>query len=70
MTDEYLTKVIIDICYKTFYLISSEGEEQIVECENADQFMELFEMVNLAKEFDEEVQVVWCDPITTPAGVV
>ena len=70
MTDEYLTKVVIDVCYRTFYLFSSDGEKQIVDCETMDQFMELREMVNLAKEFDEDVQVVYCDPITTPAGVV
>ena len=70
MTDEYLTKVVIDVCYRTFYLFSSDGEKRIVHCETMDQFMELREIVNLAKEFDEEVQVVYCDPITTPAGVV
>ena len=71
MTDDnFLTKVVIDICYRTFYIFSSDGDKKIIDCEDSDQFMNVLEVVNLAQEFDSEVQVIYCDPITTPAGVV
>jgi hypothetical protein len=71
MTDDnFLTKVVIDVCYRTFYIFSSDGDKKVLECEDSDQFMNVLEVVNLAKEFDSEVQVIYCDPITTPAGVV
>ena len=37
--DEYLTRVVIDTCARTFYLYSNEGEKKIVNCDTGDEFM-------------------------------
>lgn len=45
MTDEYLTKCVVDPLAKKFYLYSSEGSEKEVFCETIDQFMNVLEVV-------------------------
>ena len=45
MTEEFLSRCVVDTLAKKFYLYSSEGKEQIVECETIDQFMSVLEVV-------------------------
>lgn len=45
MTDEYLTRCVVDPLARTFYLYSSEGGEKEVSCETVDQFMNVLEVV-------------------------
>jgi hypothetical protein len=45
MTDEYLTKCVVDPLARTFYLYSNLGEEKKVNCESVDQFMNVLEVV-------------------------
>lgn len=45
MTDEYLTRCVVDPLARTFYLYSSEGDEKEVSCETVDQFMNVLEVV-------------------------
>jgi hypothetical protein len=45
MTDEYLTKCIVDPLSRTFYLYSNLGENKEVSCETMDQFMNVLEVV-------------------------
>lgn len=44
-TEEYLEKVVIDICTKTFTLYSDEGSTRTIDCENSDQFMSIFLLI-------------------------
>jgi len=44
-TEEYLEKVIIDICAKTFTLHSDEGSIRVIDCETSEQFMSVFLLV-------------------------
>ena len=32
--DEYLTRVVVDTCARTFRLYSNEGDERIVDCDS------------------------------------
>jgi hypothetical protein len=52
MTDEYLTRCVVDPLKKTVYLYSSEGSEKEVACETVEQFMNVLEFVR--KTLDEE----------------
>jgi hypothetical protein len=45
MTDEYLTRCVVDPLARTFYLYSNEGDEKKVSCETVDQFMNVLEVV-------------------------
>jgi hypothetical protein len=45
MTEEFLSRCVVDTLARKFYLYSSEGEEKLVECETVDQFMNVLEVV-------------------------
>ena len=52
-TEEYLEKVIIDICAKTFTLPSDEGSIRVIDCDNSDQFMSIFLLIRDKLEDDQ-----------------
>ena len=37
--DEYLTRVVIDTCARTFYMYSNEGGKRKIICDSVDEFM-------------------------------
>ena len=39
MNDTYVQSVVIDVCSRTFLLLSDKGDEKVIECETAEQFM-------------------------------
>tara|TARA_A100000164_G_C21229156_1_gene461842 strand:+ start:118 stop:327 length:210 start_codon:yes stop_codon:yes gene_type:complete len=43
--DEYVDKIIIDVCARKFLLRSSKGTSRKVECETTEQFMDVLEVV-------------------------
>lgn len=52
MIEEYLTRCVVDPVARKFYLYSSEGSEKQVDCETAEQFMSVLEVVRAS--VDEE----------------
>ena len=44
-TEEYLEKVVVDICAKSFTLYSDEGSTRTIDCETSDQFMSVFVLI-------------------------
>ena len=42
--DEYVTAAVVDICLRSFYLVSNEGVVQEITCESTDQFMDVLEL--------------------------
>lgn len=54
-TEEFLTRCVVDTLSRKFYLYSSEGDERVVECETADQFMNVLEVVRT--QLDEDTLV-------------
>ena len=59
--DEYLTRVVIDTCARTFRLYSNEGDERIVNCDSMEEFMNVLELVR--KVVDEDI-VAYVGPLT------
>ncbi len=54
-TEEFLTRCVVDILARKFYLYSNEGDERVVECETVDQFMNVLEVVRT--QLDEDTLV-------------
>ena len=46
MDDDFVNRTIIDVCNKSFLLISDDGEEKFITCETTEQFMNVKEVVN------------------------
>jgi len=45
MTDEFLTRCVVDPSKRKFYLYSNQGDEKTVDCENMEEFMNVLELV-------------------------
>ena len=45
MTDEFLTRCVVDPLKRKFYLYSSEGDERTVDCETMEEFLNVLELV-------------------------
>ena len=45
MDDDFVEATVIDVCKRTFKIISDEGHEKIVTCETTQQFMDVLEVV-------------------------
>ena len=50
--DEHLTRVVIDTCARTYRLLSNEGGEKVVKCDNMDEFMNVLELVRAVVDED------------------
>ena len=53
MTEEFLSRCVVDTMARKFYLYSSEGTEKVVECETSQQFMNVLEVVR--EKLDDDV---------------
>ena len=60
--EEYLTRVVIDTCARTFRLYSKEGEEIIITCDSLEEFMNLLDLIR--KVVDEDI-VAYVGPLTS-----
>ena len=60
--DEYLTRVVIDTCARTFRLYSNEGDERVVDCDSMEEFMNVLDLVR--KVVDEDI-VAYVVPLTS-----
>jgi len=45
ITQESVLGIVIDVCTRTFLLISDEGNERLVECDTVEEFMNVLEVV-------------------------
>jgi len=56
---------VIDICSRSFLLLSSEGDEKFVECDTVDQFMNVLEVVtaNLEEDQIEYADLAICEKV-------
>ena len=43
--EEFLTRVVVDTCSRTFRVYSNEGDEKVIECDTAEEFMNILELV-------------------------
>ena len=65
MTEEFVQGIVIDICSRSFLLLSSEGDEKVVECDTVKQFMNVLEMVtaNMTEDQIEYAELALCDKV-------
>jgi hypothetical protein len=51
-TQETVQGIVIDVCSRTFLLLSDQGSERMVECDTVDEFMNVLEVVtsNLSED--------------------
>ena len=61
MNDASVVKTIVDICSRSFKIVSDEGYIQLVQCESAQEFMDVLEVVN---EFLDEDMLIFSEIIT------
>ena len=46
MFDDSVVGVIVDICTRSFLVLSDKGQERKVTCDNSDQFMRVLKVCN------------------------
>ena len=63
MNDASVVKTIVDICSRSFKIVSDEGYVQLVQCESVQEFMDVLQVVN---EFMDEDMLVYSEIITKP----
>ena len=54
-TEEYVESIMIDICSRSFLLMSDRGDEKIVECDTTDEFMSVLDVVT-ANLNDDQIE--------------
>ena len=60
MSDDLLSKCVIDTSKRTVYLYSDGGEKRTVKCETVDEFMNV---INFVRDKVEEERVFYSDPL-------
>jgi hypothetical protein len=63
MNDASVVKTIVDICSRSFKIVSDEGYIQLVQCESVEEFMDVLEV---CQEFMDEDMLVYSEIITKP----
>ena len=51
MEEDFLSKVVVDMCSRSFLLISENGTQRLVECDTPDEFLRVLDVCN---QLDEE----------------
>ena len=63
MNDASVVKTIVNICSRSFKIVSDEGYIQLVQCESVQEFMDVLEV---CQEFMDEDMLVYSEIITKP----
>ena len=63
MNDASVVKTIVDICSRSFKIVSDEGYIQLVQCESVQEFMDVLEV---CQEFMDEDMLLYSEIITKP----
>ena len=63
MNDASVVKTIVDICSRSFKIVSDEGYIQLVQCESVQEFMDVLEV---CQEFCDEDMLVYSEIVTKP----
>tara|TARA_B100000131_G_C18010665_1_gene570357 strand:- start:745 stop:969 length:225 start_codon:yes stop_codon:yes gene_type:complete len=46
MDDDWVNRTIIDVCNRSFLIISDDGEEKFIACDTPEEFMDVKEVVH------------------------
>ena len=52
MSDEFLTKCVIDTLRRTAYIYSNEGDKKTIKCDTVDEFMNVLAFVRATADED------------------
>ena len=63
MNDASVVKTIVDICSRSFKIVSDEGYIQLVLCESVNEFIDVLEV---CQEFLDDDMLVYSEIITKP----
>ena len=63
MNDASVVKTIVDICSRSFKIVSDEGYIQLVQCETVQEFMDVLEV---CQEFMDEDMLIYSEIISKP----
>ena len=63
MNDASVVKTIIDICSRSFRIVSDQGHIQVVHCETIQEFMDVLEV---CQEFCDDDMLIYSELITKP----
>ena len=63
MNDASVVKTIIDICSRSFRIVSDQGHIQVVHCETTQEFMDVLEV---CQEFCEDDMLIYSEISTKP----
>ena len=63
MNDASVVKTIIDICSRSFKIVSDQGYVQLVQCETPEEFMDVLEVF---QEFCDDDMLIYSEIITKP----
>ncbi len=63
MNDASVVKTIVDICSRSFKIVSDEGYIQLVQCESVNEFMDVLEVCH---EFMDDDMLVYSEIVTRP----
>jgi hypothetical protein len=44
-TEQFVEGIVIDICSRSFLLLSDQGEQKMVQCDTTNEFMNVLEVV-------------------------
>jgi len=44
-TEEFVQGIVIDICTRSFLLLSDQGDQKFLECDTVDEFMNVLDVV-------------------------
>ena len=60
MSDDLLSKCVVDTCKRTVYLYSDGGDKKTFACDTVDEFMNV---LNFVRDMVEEERVFYSDPL-------
>ena len=60
MNDASVVKTVIDICSRSFTIVSDEGDIQVVYCETTQEFMDVLMCVKMFMDEDMIVYSGYC----------
>ena len=52
-TETFVQGIVIDVCTRSFLLLSDQGDEKMVECDTVDEFMNVLEVITSNLEEDQ-----------------
>ena len=67
--EEFVTKTVIDLSRRAFYITSNLGDEREIVCDTVDEFFNVMSVIGVANEFG--VDVSYASPLVSQdAGVM